>query len=122
MRFIISLITNAIVLFLMALVFPKSLQFDSFTTTLLAAVIIGICNIIAFKTLLGQIVVLISLALSSILGWFGVLFTLFAIETLFLFIADKILDGMTVGGFWWGMLTVLFLTLVSMFSFKTNKT
>lgn len=121
MKFIISIIVNAILLWVIAMIFPKALQFDKFTTTILASLIISLCNVITFRTLLGQITVLISLLFSSILGWFGILFSLLAIETLFLYIADKILSGMSLGGFWWGMLIVICLTFINLLLFNKKK-
>jgi uncharacterized membrane protein YvlD (DUF360 family) len=46
-----------------------------------------------------------------VLGGIGVLFTLFAMESLFLYTASWALDGFVITGFWWAMLVSVFLTI-----------
>lgn len=120
MKFIVMIIINAIILHLMSIIFPHSLSFDNFTTTILASFIISICSALTYRTLLGVLFVSIPLLLSAILGSLGLMFMLFAISTLFLYVADWILNGMTIGGFWWGMLVVFFLSIVNVVLYPTK--
>ncbi len=105
------ILVNAVILYLSTLIIPKGIQSDSFMTTVWAAVIIGACNIIAFKTILGLVATATTLMISAVLGPLGVIFMLFTIETLFLYTASWLLDGFVITGFWWAMLVVIFLSI-----------
>ncbi len=111
MKMLWLILVNAVILYLSTLIIPKGIQSDSFMTTVWAAVIIGACNIIAFKTILGLVATATTLMISAVLGPLGVIFMLFTIETLFLYTASWLLDGFVITGFWWAMLVVIFLSI-----------
>lgn len=114
MKTIFGILINSVIILLATLLFPKGIQSDSFFTTILAAAIVAGCNLIAFKSVGGLVLVAIPLLFSAVFGVFGVIFMFFCLETLFLYIADWILNGFTIAGFWWGMLVILFLGVVNM--------
>lgn len=108
-----GIVLNSIILLLATFIFPEGIQSDNIITTILAATIISICNYIAFSTLIGGLISYFTLALSNIIPIFGMIFAFFAIETLFLYIADWILPNFNINTFWWGMLVAIFLAFIN---------
>jgi len=111
MRTLWLIFVNAVILYLSTLIIPDGIISDSFKTTLFAGLIVAGCNFVAFRTILGGLISLILIGLSSIFGSLGIVIMLFVMEVLFLYVVDWILVGFTISGFWWGMLVVLFLVI-----------
>ncbi|MEX1203606.1 MAG: phage holin family protein [Ferruginibacter sp.] len=78
-----------------------------FTTALILSFVLALLN-----TFLKPILVILTFPLTLItLGFF-----LFVINALIILLADKLLDGVKIDGFWWALLFSLLLTLVSSFA------
>jgi uncharacterized membrane protein YvlD (DUF360 family) len=105
------ILVNTLTLYLSTLIIPNGIQSDSLMTTFLASFIVAGCTYITFQTIIGKLISSVVLGISFVLGGIGVLFTLFAMESLFLYTASWALDGFVITGFWWAMLVSVFLTI-----------
>ena len=103
MNFIIRLLVTAAVAYGLAYLL-KGIHIDSYWTALVFALVLAIVNLIIRPLL---IIFTIPLPLIT-LGLF-----LFVINALMLLLAAKVVDGITVDGFWWALLFGLLLSVVS---------
>lgn len=85
----------------------SGVHITEFTTALTLSFVLALLN-----TFLKPILVILTFPLTLItLGFF-----LFVINALIILLADKLLEGVTIDGFWWALLFSLLLTLVSSFA------
>ena len=103
MNFIIRLLVTAAVAYGLAYLL-KGIHIDSYWTALVFALVLAIVNLIVRPLL-----VILSIPLTIItLGLF-----LFVINALMVLLASKVVDGISVNGFWWALLFGLLLSIVS---------
>ena len=88
------------------------IKFDSFWSAIIVAVVLAILNAIIKP-------ILILLTLPITLVTFGLF--LFVINALIILLADKLVSGFSVDGFWWALLFSLLLSLVSSLLYKEKK-
>ena len=82
----------------------KGIHIDSYWTALVFALVLAIVNLIVRPLL-----VILTIPLTIItLGLF-----LFVINALMVLLASKVVDGISVNGFWWALLFGLLLSIVS---------
>ncbi len=103
MNFIIRLLVTAAVAYGLAYLL-KGIHIDSYWTALVFALVLAIVNLIVRPLL---IVLTIPLTIIT-LGLF-----LFVINALMVLLASKVVDGITIDGFWWALLFGLLLSIVS---------
>ena len=103
MNFIIRLFVTAAVAYGLAYLL-KGIHIDSYWTALVFALVLAIVNLIVRPLL---IILTIPLTIIT-LGLF-----LFVINALMVLLASKVVDGITVDGFWWALLFGLLLSIVS---------
>ena len=115
MRLILLWLLNACALLAVAYLMPSSIQVASFATAMIAALLLGLVNVV-----LRPVLVLLTLPVTLLtLGLF-----LFVINGLMFWLAGSLLEGFVVGGFWPGVFGAL---LYSVFSsllssvFATNR-
>ena len=103
MNFVIRLLVTAAVAYGLAYLL-KGIHIDSYWTALVFALVLAIVNLIVRPLL-----VILTIPLTIItLGLF-----LFVINALMVLLASKVVDGITVDGFWWALLFGLLLSIVS---------
>lgn len=90
----------------------EGIKFDSFWSAIIVAVVLAILNAIIKP-------ILILLTLPITLVTFGLF--LFVINALIILLADKLVSGFSVDGFWWALLFSLLLSLVSSLLYKEKK-
>ncbi len=96
------LVTSAVAFFLTY--FMSGIRFDSFAAALVFAVVLGLLNLVVTP-----ILKLIGLPLTVItLGLFSLV-----INALVILLADYLIDGMTVDGFWWAFFFSIALSLIT---------
>ncbi len=103
MNIIVRLLVNATVVYGLAYIL-KGIHINSFWTALVFALVLGLVNLIV-KPLL--IILTIPLTILS-LGLF-----LFVINALMVLLAAKLVNGITVDGFWWALLFGFLISVVS---------
>ena len=103
MNFIIRLLVTAAVAYGLAYLL-KGIHIDSYWTALVFALVLAIVNLIVRPLL---IILTIPLTIIT-LGLF-----LLVINALMVLLASKVVDGITVDGFWWALLFGLLLSIVS---------
>lgn len=103
MNIIVRLLVNAGVIYGLAYIL-KGIHINSFWTALVFALVLGLVNLIV-KPLL--IILTIPLTILS-LGLF-----LFVINALMVLLAAKLVNGITVDGFWWALLFGFLISVVS---------
>lgn len=90
----------------------SGIHIDTYWTALVFALILGITNLIV-----KPILVILTIPLTIItLGLF-----LFVINALMVLLASKLVDGITVDGFWWALLFSLLLSFISSLLFSGKK-
>ncbi len=105
MNFIIRLLITAIVAFGLSKVL-SGVHIPELTNALIFALVLAVLNAIV-KPLL----VLLTLPVTIItLGLF-----LFVINALIILLADKLMDGVTIDGFWWALIFSLLLSVIVSF-------
>lgn len=103
MNFIIRLLVTAAVAYGLAYLL-KGIHIDSYWTALVFALVLAIVNLVVRPLL---IILTIPLTIIT-LGLF-----LFVINALMVLLASKVVDGITIDGFWWALLFGLLLSIVS---------
>jgi putative membrane protein len=112
MNFIIRFLLNGLAIVLTAYLLP-GVDVDDYGTALIVALVLSIANVVV-KPLL--IVLTIPITIVT-LGLF-----LLVINALIILLADYLVDGFTVGGFWWALLFSLILSIFnSMIDDMTKK-
>src|SRR5258705_13187119 len=108
MKLIIRLLVTAAVAFLLAQILP-GVHVDSYTTSILFAIVLGLLNIF-----LKPLLILLTLPLS--IFTFGLF--LFVINTITLLLASDCVGGFKIDDFGWGLLFSFFLTLITSAFFR----
>jgi putative membrane protein len=103
MRWLLAWIANAMALLILAYLYP-AVQVASFGTAMLVAVVLGLINLLVRP-------ILVLLTLPVTLLTFG-LFLLVINGAMFL-LADKLIDGFHIGGFWPAVLGAVVYSLIS---------
>ncbi len=103
MNFIIRLLITAAAAFGLSKVLT-GVHIDDFTTAIIFALVLGILNL-----LIKPILVILTIPVTIVtLGLF-----LLVINAIIILIADKLMDGITIDGFWWAFIFSIILSLVS---------
>ena len=103
MRLLAIWIINALALLALPWVMP-SIQVASFSTALIVALVLGLIN-----TILRPLLILLTLPVTLLtLGLF-----IFVINALLFQLADKLIDGFNVGGFWSALIGSVLYSLIS---------
>lgn len=111
MNLIMRLIITSIVAFGLSYLL-EGIKFDSFWTAIIVAIVLAILNAIV-KPLL------ILFTLPITLFTFGLF--LFVINALIILLAEKLVTGFHVDGFWWALLFSLLLSLLTSLLYKERK-
>jgi len=111
MNLIMRLIITSIVAFGLSYLL-EGIKFDSFWTAIILAIVLAVLNAIV-KPLL------ILFTLPITLFTFGLF--LFVINALIILLAEKLIDGFHVDGFWWALLFSLLLSLLTSILYKERK-
>lgn len=90
----------------------EGIKFDSFWTAIIVAIVLAVLNAIIKP-------ILILLTLPITLFTFGLF--LFVINALIILLAEKLVDGFSVDGFWWALLFSLLLSLLTSLLYKEKK-
>ncbi len=103
MRIIINLLVTAAVAFLLTKVL-SGVHIDGFSTAIVFAIVLGILNLIVspILKLLGLPLTIITLGLFSLV-----------INAIVILIADYLIEGMQVDGFWWAFIFSIALSLIT---------
>jgi putative membrane protein len=111
MKIIMNIIFTSIVAFGLSYVL-SGVRIDSFWAAIVLAIVLAILNAIV-KPLL----IFFTLPLTIVtLGLF-----LFVINALIILLADNLIEGFHVDGFWWALLFSLLLSIVTAVLFKEDK-
>jgi putative membrane protein len=108
MKFIVRMMATSIIAFALSRVL-EGIHVDDFWTAIALSVVLAFLNAIVKP-------ILIILTLPATLFTFGLF--LFVINATMILIADYLLDGFSVDGFWWALLFSLLLTLVTSLLYK----
>lgn len=103
MNFLIKIIISTLSV-LVASYILKGVQVDSFTTALIVAMVLGLLNVVLKP-------ILFLLSLPAILFSFGLF--LIVINVAIILIADRLIEGFHVNGFWWALLFSVVMWIVS---------
>ncbi|NJN27205.1 MAG: phage holin family protein [Cyclobacteriaceae bacterium] len=103
MKFIISLLLSSLAVFVCAHILPGA-HVDGFFVAIVVAVILGLLNILVKPFL---VILTIPITIFT-LGLF-----LLVINTILILLADAIVPGFTVDGFWWALFFSILLSIVN---------
>lgn len=111
MKFIMQIIFTSIVAFGLSYIL-SGVDIDSFWAAIVLAVVLAILNAIV-----KPILIFFTFPLTIVtLGLF-----LFVINALMILLADSLVEGFHVDGFWWALLFSLLLSIVTTVLFKEDK-
>ncbi|OQP50545.1 hypothetical protein A4H97_01515 [Niastella yeongjuensis] len=111
MNFIMRMIVTSIVAFGLSYIL-RGVHLDTFTTAIVLAFVLAILNAIV-----KPILIFITFPITLVtLGLF-----LFVINALIIILADKLLKGFAVDGFWWALLFSLLLSIVTSVLYKEKR-
>jgi putative membrane protein len=111
MNFIMRIIVTSIVAFGLSYILG-GVKIDSFWAAIVLAIVLAILNAIV-----KPILIFFTFPLTIVtLGLF-----LFVINALIILLADSLVDGFHVDGFWWALLFSLLLSIVTAVLFKEDK-
>ena len=103
LRFIVKIIISALSVMICALIIP-GVDVQNFTNALLVAAVLALLNAI-----LKPILIVLTIPITMVtLGLF-----LLAINAFIILVADRLVDGFIVDGFWWALLFSIILSLVT---------
>ena len=112
MKFIMRIIVTSVVAFGLSYLLKPHVNIDTFWTAIVVAIVLAILNAIV-KPLL----ILLTFPITIVtLGLF-----LFVINALIILLADRLVNGFTVEGFWWALLFSLLLSIVTSVLYKEDK-
>ena len=111
MKILMRIIVTSIIAFGLSYVL-NGIKFDSFWSAIIVAVVLAILNAVV-KPLLFILTLPITLIT---LGLF-----LFVINAIIILLADELVDGFTVDGFWWALLFSFLLSVLSSLLYKEKK-
>ena len=103
MNFLIRLIISTLAVLVTAYIL-SGVYVENFMTAVIVAIVLGCLNVL-IKPLL------ILFSLPVVLFTFGLF--LIVINTLIILLADKLIDGFKVNGFWWALLFSVVLSIVT---------
>ena len=107
MNFILRLLISGIIAYVLAKIL-SGVHISNITTAIIFALVLACLNAI-----IKPILVLLTLPITVVtLGLF-----LFVINALIILVADKLMDGIKVDGFWWAL---IFSVILSVFSSAVN--
>jgi putative membrane protein len=111
MKFIMRIIVTSIVAFGLSYILT-GISIDTFWTAILVAIVLAILNAI-----IKPILIILTLPITLVtLGLF-----LFVINALIILLAERIITGFKVDGFWWALLFSLLLSLVTSLMYREDK-
>ena len=108
---LVNLLIYTISIFAVSYILP-GIEVDSFMTALIVAVVMAVLNV-TLKPLL----ILITIPLTVIT--FGLF--LLVVNVLVLYVADALIDGFHIAGFWWALAFSLLVSLVNSILFKPGR-
>ncbi len=111
MNLLMRIIVTSVVAFGLSYLL-EGIQFDSFWSAIIVAIVLAILNAIVKP-------IFIFLTLPITLLTFGLF--LFVINAAMILLAEKLVSGFTVDGFWWALLFSLLLSLLSSLLYKERK-
>lgn len=111
MKFIMRIIVTSIVAFGLSYIL-KGIKMDSFWTAIILAVVLALLNAI-----LKPILIILTFPITIVT--FGLF--LFVINAAIILLADKLIDGLKVEGFWWALLFSLLLSIVTSVLYTEEK-
>ena len=110
MNILINILLSGLAVFTAAYILP-GVEVESFTTALVAAIVLGVINAV-----LKPVLLILTLPINILtLG----LFT-FVIQALLILLADKIVPGFSVDGFVWALILSLVLAVINFFLHSLN--
>src|SRR5690606_22229517 len=105
MNFLVRILVTGLVAFALSKVL-SGIQIDSFLTAIVFALVLAVLNV-----LVKPLLIILTLPLTILtLGLF-----LFVVNTLVVLLAGKLIDGVSIASFWWGLLFALLLSLITSF-------
>lgn len=111
MKFIMRIIVTSIIAYGLSKILSDGIHVADFWTAIALAVVLAILNAIVKP-------ILIILTLPITLITFGLF--LFVINAGIILLADKLLEGFSVDGFWWALLFSLLLSVVTSILYKED--
>lgn len=111
MKFILRLLLSALAVVILSKVLPN-VEVDSYMTAIIVAVALSLLNFIVRP-------ILVILTLPVTIVTFGLF--LLVINAAIILLANKIIDGFTVNGFWWALLFSLLLSFLQSILFSLLK-
>jgi putative membrane protein len=111
MNLLMRIIVTSVVAFGLSYLL-EGIQFDSFWSAIIVAIVLAILNAIVKP-------IFIFLTLPITLLTFGLF--LFVINAAMILLAEKLVSGFTVDGFWWALLFSLLLSLLTSLLYKERK-
>jgi len=111
MKILIQILLSSVLVLLIAEVLP-GVKVDAFTTSLIVAAVLALLNIIVKP-------VLVFLTLPATLITFGLF--LLVINAVIILLADYLVSGFDVNGFWWALLFSLLLSLTQSILFSVTE-
>lgn len=103
MNFLIRILITGLVAFGLAKVL-NGIHIDTLWTAIVFALILAVLNV-----LVKPVLIILTLPLTILtLGLF-----LFVINTLVVLLASRLIDGLSIANFWWGLLFALLLSLIT---------
>jgi putative membrane protein len=107
MNFIIRLLLNGLAIVLTAYLLP-GVEVDAYGTAIIVALVLSIANVVV-----KPILIILTIPITVVtLGLF-----LLVINAVIILLADYLVDGFSVGGFWWAL---LFSLIMSVFNSITD--
>ncbi len=103
MNFLIRLIISTLAVLVTAYILP-GVYVEKFMTAVIVAIVLGVLNVLVKPFL-------ILFSLPVVLFTFGLF--LIVINTLIILLADKLIDGFKVNGFWWALLFSVLMSIVT---------
>lgn len=108
MKFIMRIIVTSVVAFGLSYIL-KGIKMDSFWTAIILAVVLAVLNAI-----LKPIIIILTFPITIVT--FGLF--LFVINAAMILLADNLIEGFKVEGFWWALLFSLLLSIVTSVLYK----
>jgi putative membrane protein len=108
MKFIMRIIVTSVVAFGLSYIL-KGIKMDSFWTAIILAVVLAVLNAI-----LKPILIILTFPITIVT--FGLF--LFVINAAMILLADNLIEGFKVEGFWWALLFSLLLSIVTSVLYK----
>lgn len=112
MKFIMRIIVTSVVAFGLSYIL-KGIKMDSFWTAIILAIVLALLN-----ALLKPILIILTFPITIVT--FGLF--LFVINAAIILLADKLIDGFVVEGFWWALLFSLLLSIVTSILYSEEST